>query len=272
MILVGDTEEEMGEKHKTHLVLGVLGLGSHVRQKGDVVHGDQSSVNLRLVREHIQTGGTQLATVEGLNQGFLIDNTTSSGVDEASTILHGVELGLAEALLGATVKGQVEGDDVGTGKELVQVVDVLAREFGSRGDRVSVVVNDLHVPSQTPLGNDRTDTTHTNDTDSLSLRVRSGLQSLLPFTSSSVDLGSVVLSQSGEDEEHGSGGGSVVNSSGSVGNLDSSSSGGGNVDLVVTSSVVADVLDRLREVSDQFSVKDADGVGVVIVSRWMNKK
>ena len=44
----------------TYLVLGVLGLGTHVRQEGDVVHRDQSLVDLRFVREHVETGAGEL--------------------------------------------------------------------------------------------------------------------------------------------------------------------------------------------------------------------
>lgn len=45
---------------QTDLLLSVSGLSTHVRKQGDVVELEQSRVDIRLIREDIDTRGEEL--------------------------------------------------------------------------------------------------------------------------------------------------------------------------------------------------------------------
>lgn len=260
-----------------------------------MVHLDETLVDVGFVGEDVKTGRVELcggsvdssapgskqirqdalkrvmkahlAVGQSLDQGFLVDHTTSSRVDQDAPILHLFKLGLAETTLGLVVEGQVQADDIAPLQELVTVGDVFAFEIGSGRDGVPVVVDDLHAECQASLADDGSDTSHTDDPDSLALGVVSGRETLLPLARSGVGLGLPVLTQRGEDEEHGRRRRGIVDGTGGVGDLDPTCGRGGEVDLVVSGSVVADVLDGRREGVDDLGVEHADRVGRVVVSK-----
>lgn len=129
------------------------------------------------------------------------------------------------------------------------------------------MVDDLHAKGQASLADDGSDTSHTDDPDRLALGVVSGREILLPLARSGVGLGLPVLTQRGEDEEHGRRRRGIVDGTGGVGDLDPTCGRGGEVDLIVSGSVVADVLDGRREGVDDLGVEHADRVGRVVVSK-----
>ena len=234
-------------------------------QENALIHLDEPLVDLRLGGVNVKTSAGELARVEGVNEGLFVNNTTASSVDKDSTVLHLVELGLAEALLGLFVQRKIERDDVSLSKELGLRLDVSPGRV-CVGVRVSVVVDDLHVKSCSALGERRADTAHADDTEGLVLGVVGGLETRLPLAGTSVDLGAVVLTQAGKNEEHGSVGSGVVDSGRSMGNGDTAGLGSVNIDLVVTGTVVADGLEGSGEVVDELSVEKTDLVDRVIVT------
>lgn len=248
-----------------HLLLRLDCLGTHVRQEDAVVHLDQTFVDLGLGRVDVETGTGEFAGVESVDESFLVDDTTTSGVDEDGAVLHLLELGLAERLFGLLVEGKVERDDVGLGEQLLLRLDVSPRGV-CVGVGVTVVVDDLHVEGSGTLGKCGTDTAHADDAESLSFRVVGRLETGLPLASTSVDLGTVVLTQAGEDKEHSCVGGSIVNSGRGVRNSNALGLGSVNVDLVISGTIVADGFERGRKLVDKLSVEHANLVCRVVVT------
>lgn len=131
---------------------------------------------------------------------------------------------------------------------------------------VTVVVDDLHVECTGTFGKGGTDTTHADDSENFSFRIVGRLESRLPLALTSIDLGTVVLTQAREDEEHSGVGSGIIDSSGGVRDSDSTSLGCMNIDLIVSRAVVADRLERRGESVDELSVEKANLVDRVVVS------
>lgn len=248
-----------------HLLLCLYGLCAHVGEEDAVVHLDETLVDLGFCWVDVQAGAAELSGVEGLDEGLFVDDATTGSVDEDGAVLHLVELSLAEALFGVLVEGEVKGDDVGLSEEFFLRLDVGARGI-CVGVGVTIVVDDLHVECSGALGEGGTDTSHTDNAEGLSLGVVGGLQARLPLARTSVDLSTVVLTQAREDEEHGSVGGGIVNGGRGVRDGNASCLCSVDVDLVVSSTVVADRLEGTGELVDKLSVKDTNLVGRVVVT------
>lgn len=105
-----------------------------MRQKSQLVVGEQTRVDLRLIGEDVETSRAKLPTLEGTEKRLFVDDTSASGVDEYATLLHGVELLLAEKSTGVGVEGEVERDDIRGSEELVEGGDVGNGAFGLRQD------------------------------------------------------------------------------------------------------------------------------------------
>lgn len=210
---------------------------------------------------------TYLARLQSLDQSVFVDDTTTGGVDEDRVVLHPTKLLLAKLALGVLVQGQVKRDDVGLLEELLEGRDVLAREVGLGGDGTAVVVDNVHAESVETAGHDATDTTHTDDTEGLSLGVLGRVQALLPLAGTGVDLGAPVAAESREGEEDTGGSGGIVNSSGGVSDSDTAGGGSSNVNLVVTGTVVGNELDTRGKGLDQGLVENANRVGGRVVAR-----
>lgn len=67
---------------------------------------------------------THLSTLESLEESLLIDNSTTSSVNEAATLLHRVELLLSKELGRVGVERNVERDDIGLLEELIESLAV----------------------------------------------------------------------------------------------------------------------------------------------------
>lgn len=248
-----------------HLLLCLDGLGTHVWQQNAVVHLYQTFVDLWLCGVDVQASAGKFSAAERFNEGLFINDTSTSGVDEDGAILHLVELGFAERLFGLLVERKVERDYVGLSEQLLLRFNICVRGVGV-WVWVSVVVDDLHVKGGRSLGEGGANTSHTNDTQRLALGVVSGFQARLPLSTPSVDFSTVVLTQAREDEEHGGIGGGIVYSSRCVRNGDSLGLGSMDIDLIVSSTVVTNRLERSRERIDELSVEKTHLVHGIVVS------
>jgi hypothetical protein len=108
-----------------------------MRQQSQLVVGEQTRVDLRLIGEDVETGRAELTALESSEKGLLVDDSSASGVDEHATLLHGAELLLAEEAASVGVEREVEGDDVRGGEELVESRDVGNGAFGLKPSKKS---------------------------------------------------------------------------------------------------------------------------------------
>lgn len=128
------------------------------------------------------------------------------------------------------------------------------------------MVDDGHAECETPFGDNGTDSSHADNSNRLALGVVSRRKALLPLARSSIDFALPVLPECREDQKHGGGCRGVIDSAGSVGDLDSTLGGRSNVDLIVPCTIVANEFYAFGESSNEISVKDADFVGRIVMS------
>lgn len=66
----------------------------------------------------VEGGAAEVAALEGLDEGVLVDDLAPCGVDEDGAWLHGGEGGDIEEVASLGGERGVEGDEVGFGEEL----------------------------------------------------------------------------------------------------------------------------------------------------------
>jgi hypothetical protein len=90
-----------------------------------------------------------LARIESSDQRILVDQCSTSSVDNHHAILHLGKLGSANNVSGGRVKSQVQTEDVGVGEELVEG-DISGTSLKFGGEARAVVVLDFHAKSLGP--------------------------------------------------------------------------------------------------------------------------
>lgn len=236
--LTGDERLDVVEYQQLHLALSVLGLSAHVREKCDVVHCYELGVDVGLIWEDIQASRVEMSRLESLDQCLLVDHTAARSVDEDGSCLHLRKLLATERVACLIVEREVEGDNIALAQEFLYARNVRAGEIWGWYNLVAVVVDHLHVEGDETAGHGRSNTSHSDDTKSLSIRVESGDQTRLPLAVSNIHFGTVELTQGGDGEPSPNGSSSGIDCLWSMRNIDSTSRRGGNVDLVVPSPVM----------------------------------
>ena len=139
-----------------------------------------------------------LPELRALEQGLLVDDAAAGDVDDDDAVLHLGELGLAQDGLG--LLGNVEGDEVGRGQELVEG-DLLHGEVGL--DRDDVVGEDGHAEGQGPLGDLGPDPAAADDAQGLAVELRALERLLLPLVRLHRQDGLPVVADGAEHEPEG---------------------------------------------------------------------
>lgn len=177
---------------------------------------------------------THLTGLQSSNESLFIDHSSSSGIYQNRPLLHLIKLRLPKASLCLIIQRQVERDNIRSSQQLILILDVFALKVRLGRDGISVVINDLHIECNKSFGQSRSNTSHSDDSDSTSFWVGSGFEALFPFSRSDVLLCSVELSKGGNGEESTDGGCCVVDCFGGVGDLNTSGSGGCYIDWDVS--------------------------------------
>lgn len=138
----------------------------------------QSFIDLGLPFVHIQTNCCNLSGVQRFRHSGLVDNCTSSGVDNDNTRSHLCDLLFADKMCCTFGQWHVDGNNVAVGQQLVEgdvycSISLISWKFSP------IVVNCIHAERSSPLHDCLADTAHSKDTQCLPLRVMSKVNS--PF-------------------------------------------------------------------------------------------
>lgn len=95
---VHSSRSERGERERNGGVGGthLHSPSPHMRHEHHVRVAQQARVDLGLLLEDVQTGREDLAAVEGLDQGGLVDDGAPGRVDDDHAVLHLGEFGAAD--------------------------------------------------------------------------------------------------------------------------------------------------------------------------------
>ncbi len=188
---------------------------------------DQRPVLRRFLGENVESRGLDLAALQSGQERGLIDDAASGGVDDHDPVLHLGEFGRAQYRL--LRFGNVEGEDIGLGEQLVQR-DLGDGEFRLNGD--DVIRRDPHSEGDGPLGQGQADPAGPDQAEGLSIELRAVKGLFLPLVLLHGHVGPADLADRSQHEAegvpgHGDGGGRR-----GVGDLDVFFLGRGRVDVV----------------------------------------
>ena len=216
-----------------------------MRRGDDVLELEQRAVGARLLGEHVQAGGGDLAGLERVVQRGLVDDAAAGGVDQ-----HQAGLGLGE-LLGADQTGglrglrQVHAHEVGLGEERVEVDQPNAHLRGTAGLHVGVVGDHVHAERAQPLGDQHADPPEADDADGLLVELDAGVLRPLPLAVAQCGVGRADVAGRGEHQRDRELGGGDDVRGGRVDDHHTALGGGPDVDVVQADPGARDDLELL---------------------------
>src|SRR5216683_2909652 len=88
------------------------GRRSDVRSKHNIRHGAEARADGRLELVNVESGAAEVAALEGVAEGALIDDRASRGVDDERAPLHPGERGRVDQMLRLAAERRVDRNDV----------------------------------------------------------------------------------------------------------------------------------------------------------------
>jgi hypothetical protein len=123
---VGDRAADQVVRHlfghlQRHVFLRFRGGGAQMRGADDVVEAEQRALGGGLGLEHVEAGAGDMARLDRLGKGRLVDQAAAGAVDDAHAGLGlGQRLGIENAA-GLVGHRHVQGDEVGACQQLVEL-------------------------------------------------------------------------------------------------------------------------------------------------------
>ena len=236
-----------GQAHRlrhgdTGLLLGLLGRGAEVRGDDDRLVGEERAVGARLGGEDVEAGAGDAPLGDGVGEGLLVEHATAGGVDDA----HG-RLDLGERLLADQADrlgglGQVDGDEVALGEQLVEGDQAGAEHAGALHRDVGVVGEDLDAEALEPLGDELADAAEADDADLLLEQLDAAVLAALPGAVLQGLVGRRDVAGAGEQQADGELGGAGDVGGRCVDDHDAGLGGGLDVDVVEADAGAGDDL------------------------------
>jgi hypothetical protein len=157
------TDHGLGLLRRSTDVRGEDEVRAGAKLRGPSVEGvaEVGSVRSGFGGEDIDGGTGEFATLEAVNEGRDVDDLAAGVVEEVSSVLHLGDLLGANEVGGFGKFGNVKGEEVGGGEELVEGVDLLGGSEGHDGE--DVVVEDVNAHRLGEDGKLGTDVTVTDD-------------------------------------------------------------------------------------------------------------
>ncbi len=163
-----------------------------VWRQNHVVAGEQRMIlRRRLAREDVDRRPADLACLQRLGERVLVDDFAAGVVDDEQVVLGDLhQPTLVEQVPRAAAAGDVEGDDVELGEELVEVGDDfhLAVERGLAFEE-RVVAEDVHLHGDRALRHGLPDAAQADDAERLAGQLRALEQALFPVAGLHVRVG-----------------------------------------------------------------------------------
>ena len=121
-----------------------VGGGAQVRGDDDVGQVEQGAVGGGLLGEHVEGGAGHAAVLESLGQGVLVHEAAAGAVDDAHAGLEALDRLARQDVAGLVGERDVEGDEVGTGEERIELDLLDAHLVGLLLPEEGVIGDDLH--------------------------------------------------------------------------------------------------------------------------------
>ena len=164
------------------LLLGLLGRGAEVRRHDDRLELEERRLGGRLLGEDVETGAGHPTVADRVGQGQLVDDAAARRVDDPHGRLDLLERLLADEADGLGRLGQVHGDEVRLGEQLVEPDEAGTELAGLGRGRVRVVGEQRHAEPLEPLGHERADPAQADDADRLVEQLDAAVLAALPRT------------------------------------------------------------------------------------------
>ena len=168
----------------------------------------------------------------GLGQGVLVDETAARGVDDDHARLGERELVLADEPDGLRGLGQVDGDQVGAGEQLVEREQLDAELRGAGGRDVGVVGDELDAERGEPLRHQLADLAEPDDAHGLAGQLDTGEARALPLALAQARVGGRDVPGGRQQQGDGVLGGAHDVGGGRVDDHHAAGGGRGHVDVV----------------------------------------
>ena len=147
---------------------GLGGRRAEVRRDNHVRVPEQRMVGDRLGTEDVERRAAHLAAVERGLQVLVDDERAAGHVEDAHPVAHLRERLGVQPALGLGRVGQVDGDEVGAGVELVGALGALDAEIGvALAAHIGVIRDDTHAEAARPLRHQLADPPEADDAQRL---------------------------------------------------------------------------------------------------------
>ena len=214
-----------------------------MRNKSDVVHLEESGVEIRLAFEHVQARRCNAPFLERLDERRIVDDPAASGVDDHRRRLHQRKLPSADKMMGLRRKRHVEADEIGFLEEPLRAHILRAQLLFDRLRHApAVMVEDAHRESLRAPRDGPADAAHADDAERRVVHVDAEELIVLPTLPASGPkpaLGFGYAPRSGHEQRPGHVRGRVVEYARRIGREDASLGAGREVDVVVADRDVA---------------------------------
>mmetsp|Transcript_34228 Transcript_34228/g.61740 ORF Transcript_34228/g.61740 Transcript_34228/m.61740 type:complete len:319 (+) Transcript_34228:1317-2273(+) len=187
-----------------------------------------------LRRKDIKGGTSDDLSVQGANKGLIVNDTTTSDVNNATALLHLGEGGVIEDTLGTGGQGHVEGVEIACGEGLLKLdeLDTLGGGLLDRG--IGIACDDVHAESTSATGDLTADLAKAVDGNGLASKGDTdvGVPVPLALLNGSIGLGNIAGKSADKSNTVLSGSNSV--GSGGIDNKATVFSGSSEVNIVNT--------------------------------------
>ena len=242
-----------------------------MRDQHGVVELSEARCQLWFVFVHVETGTGNRTTAQCSDQRCLVDDRTTSGVDEVRRGTHRLELLWADEMMRLGGVRAVDRHDVGGAQQLIEA-EALGAELGLDLARhgAAIAIGHRHAERLGPPGQRLADRTHADDAEAAALQARAQQHEHAPLPRLVRADDALALAQATgdhQDQRHGDVGRGIGQHTGCVGRDHASLAARGHVDVVVPDRNVGDHLQLRACGVEEGSVdlgrqQGQDGIGV----------
>ncbi len=205
----------------------------------------------RFLAPDIEGGSGDLAALERLERGRLVENAAAGAVDDDHAVFHLVVVLSGNHAARFVVERRVGGDDVGVAQDLFQFHELDTQILAALLGDVGVVGDDVHLEGLGASRHPAADLAQPDDAQGLALEFIAGEGSALPFAALEAVVGHGNIAAEAEQDRHGVLGGRVDVAEGSVDDNDALLAGVLDVDVVDADAGAGDDLQALAGVDQR---------------------
>ena len=185
-LLISFLNQERGDQFRRFdgdVLLSFVGRRSQMRCTEHLLQLGKAIIRLDwFTGKDVDRRSRDMARLDGIGESVLIDDAAASTVHQPHTLLHRCETGRVDHAQRFRSRRGVDGQEVALRDHLVDVAIELDSQLSSPlSGEEWVVAQDLHLQSQSPLGDRQTDPSEADDRDGLAGQLDSGVALAVPL-------------------------------------------------------------------------------------------